>query len=196
MVQVPGSEGGSPVTIEELCKRSHDTAVAKGWHKEPRSLGEVIALFHSEVSEALECWRDPNRKLDEIWHADGKPEGFVIELVDLLIRIGDTVIGMELPVVKYLRESRIVELGSVLGEGGNGVNKSSIPDWLSMIHRHLSQAFSMGSGRPDSVAFFLAKAMEEVGSLCRHHGLDLEKALLLKMDYNDLRSYRHGGKRA
>lgn len=182
------------MTIEELCKRSYDTAVTKGWHKEPRSLGEVIALFHSEVSEALECWRDPIHKLDEIWHVDGKPEGFVIELADLLIRIGDTNVDMGLSVSEFMRDPRIIGLGSVLG--GNGVDKSSIPDWLSLIHRHLSHAFEMGSGHLDDVAFFLAETMEEVGSLCRHHGLDLEKALLLKMDHNDLRPYRHGGKRA
>jgi len=44
---------GEPMTIEELCKRSHDIAVSKGWHEQERSFGEVVALFHSEVSEAL-----------------------------------------------------------------------------------------------------------------------------------------------
>ena len=32
--------------------------VAKGWHDQPRSFGDEIALLHSEVSEAFEAWRD------------------------------------------------------------------------------------------------------------------------------------------
>jgi hypothetical protein len=45
------------MTVAEMCQRAHTTAFAKGWHEEPRSLGEAIALMHSEVSEDLECWR-------------------------------------------------------------------------------------------------------------------------------------------
>ena len=87
------------MTIEELCRRSYDIAVSKGWHEQKRSLGEAIALFHSEVSEALECFRNPSHQPGDIWHSEGgKPEGMVFELADLLIRIGDTAEDMEIPV--------------------------------------------------------------------------------------------------
>ena len=181
------------MTIEELCRRSYDTAVAKGWHEEPRSLGEAIALFHSEVSEALECWRDPIHKLDEIWHVDGKPEGFVIELADLLIRIADTAEDMKL----HFSCTPI----SMLGEGyekfrirSNGSVMTAIPEMLSLLHSCLSKAFDCAC--LGNSAFYLEDTMRVVGAICRHHGLDLEKALLLKMDYNDLRPHRHGGTRA
>ena len=55
------------MTIEELCERSYKTAVDKGWHQEPHSFGEVTALFHSEVSEALEAVRkDPDHIGEEL----------------------------------------------------------------------------------------------------------------------------------
>jgi hypothetical protein len=41
----------------------------------------------------------------------------------------------------------------------------------------------------------LAKAIVTVGTICRLNGLDLEASLIKKMDHNDTRPHRHGGKR-
>ena len=40
--------------IKELIIKSHDIAKSKGWWDEERSIPELIALMHSELSEALE----------------------------------------------------------------------------------------------------------------------------------------------
>ncbi len=78
------------MTIDELVFESHQTAVDKGWWDEKRNLGELIALMHSELSEALEEYRKKN---EEDWHLQydekGKPVGFVVELADVVIRIAD-----------------------------------------------------------------------------------------------------------
>lgn len=61
---------------------------------------EKLALMHSELSEALEAYREKGTDetggwLDSITEK-GKPEGFIPELVDVLIRIGDLVGAMHM----------------------------------------------------------------------------------------------------
>jgi len=46
------------MTIETLVGESNQTAKSKGWWDDPdRNIGEILALIHSEVSEALEVYR-------------------------------------------------------------------------------------------------------------------------------------------
>ncbi|WP_051459471.1 nucleoside triphosphate pyrophosphohydrolase family protein [Paenibacillus zanthoxyli] len=91
--------------ITELVKAAHDNAVAKGWWDEDRSFGEIIALIHSEASEALEDYRKGNhprnvwydRRLPEgglqtvleMKHDTDKPCGIPSELADIVIRVFD-----------------------------------------------------------------------------------------------------------
>ena len=43
--------------LNTWAKRIHENAVAHGWWEKERSFAEVVSLFHSEVSEALEEYR-------------------------------------------------------------------------------------------------------------------------------------------
>ena len=76
------------MTLNDLAQRLRTNAVNKGFWENDRNFGEMLALIHSEVSEALEEHR-PEKPAIYI-NANGKPEGWQVELVDALIRILDT----------------------------------------------------------------------------------------------------------
>lgn len=65
-------------SISEFIKQCHLVARDKGWWVEERNEGELIALMHSELSEALEAMRN-----------HGKKEDIAEELADCCIRIFD-----------------------------------------------------------------------------------------------------------
>lgn len=69
-----------------LQKEVHETAKSKGWWEEDRNKGELIALMHSELSEALEALRK-----GEDFRDDKIPNflGVEAELADVVIRIMD-----------------------------------------------------------------------------------------------------------
>lgn len=74
-------------TIAALANRAYTTACNKGWRDIPRTPGDGFALIHSEVSEALEAYRN-NGFVG--WTGDGgKPEGVLAELADVVIRVFD-----------------------------------------------------------------------------------------------------------
>lgn len=72
---------------EELCAEAAELHVAKQWPD--RTVGEDIALMHSELSEALEEHRKGRDVHETYYNPDkpDKPEGIPSELADVVIRI-------------------------------------------------------------------------------------------------------------
>lgn len=92
--------------INQLCKDAYETAKSKGWHDEPRETGTLLALIHSEVSEALEA----DRK--------GDAENFAEELADVCIRIFDLCGSKEINLEKAIQEKMERNKGRSYKHGG------------------------------------------------------------------------------
>jgi len=77
--------------IKNLIRECHKIAKTKGWWRDVRNDGELIALMHSELSEALEAMRN-----------HGKKEELAEELADCCIRIFDYCGAREIDLEKAL----------------------------------------------------------------------------------------------
>ena len=76
-------------TISELQVEVHENAKAHGWWETPPTPIELLMLIVSELSEALEELRHGSKVTEVYFANDGKPEGFLIELADVVLRIMD-----------------------------------------------------------------------------------------------------------
>ena len=93
------------MNIDELVKESYETAKSKGWHDgPPGDVAVKLCLIHSEVSEALEQYRDGHPLDHTYYDCNGKPEGFMSEIADVVIRIADLCGRYDLDLEAALKE--------------------------------------------------------------------------------------------
>lgn len=85
-------------TLDEMQAEVYANNLAHGWFEEDRSVGDDVALLHTEVSEMFEAYRvtglsDATVELEHTapnWGKVAKPEGFGSEVADVFIRLLDT----------------------------------------------------------------------------------------------------------
>ena len=71
--------------ISEIQEKVHKTAVEHGWWERPRPVGEVLMLMVTELSEAMEAYREGNPASEKIPGYSKLEE----ELADVIIRVLD-----------------------------------------------------------------------------------------------------------
>ena len=170
------------MNLSELQKEAHAVAVAHGWWDHERTFGDLIALVHSELSEALEAYREHPHPLPPYDRSftleklpNGKPVGVASELADVVIRVAD--------MAEYYE-------GTLTAEGG-APEQASFGDWIALAHYWLSQAYGEV---PRYRATNLNNCLVVIYRMAEHYCIDLDAAIEAKMEYNRTRSYRHGGK--
>jgi NTP pyrophosphatase (non-canonical NTP hydrolase) len=78
--------------LNDFCYLSHGCSRHAGWWDDERNFGELIALIHSEISEAMEG----GRKDDMDGHLPDY-SAVAVELADAVIRIGDLAGALGIP---------------------------------------------------------------------------------------------------
>ena len=212
------------MNVNEFAKEVHANAVSHGWWDDPRPNGEVLALIHSEWSEALEEAR-AGRPM--IWYAcadeteahaenceyippnvcitDGpcaykerKPEGIGVELADGCIRILDFLVHVECGL-----NADNNDLEKLCEGVPNAERHLTLSECVARLHWHVSIAYSLpadsakGMSRDKIVHTKVAHLYMALAVACvwiNENGGDAEKIMLEKHAYNKTRPYKHGKK--
>ena len=76
-------------SLNEISKEVYENSKKHGFWETKRDFGEIIALMHTELSEAFEEYRN-GKDLNETYYEEcNKPCGIPSEFADVIIRICD-----------------------------------------------------------------------------------------------------------
>jgi hypothetical protein len=181
----PGPVG--PLDLAQMQTEVHALARAKGWY-EDRDLSDpdvresMLALIHSEVSEALECVRRGQLTTAYANSAGAtfsrdmgagsytKPVGLPIELADIVIRV-----------LVYCAAFGFKVRNVFLPSSGRRPSATRAGAWFSEMHDHVCKCD-------------MSLLVSDVYRMASCYRIDLNEAIRLKHSYNATRPHRHGGK--
>lgn len=171
--------------MAKAVERSFTTACSKGWHdgehlpmRDRTNIAAKLALVGSEVTEAYHAWLAADMQVTD---------DVLLELADVCIRCFDLLGAMGCDPSK--RTPRIVVHGM-----------EPAPFNVHLLDVHATVSATLEYLRKKEFEFPADTESSIVGialyviSLVQLVGHDLIPVIERKMDYNDLRSYRHGGK--
>lgn len=199
------------LTVAAMTAEIRENNIAKGWRSAAggpggNTLGDYIALLHTEVAEAVEAYRDhrladatgpdtPVYATDEDsmgnypqqgWQP-GKPEGVGSEFADILIRLLDTsdVFSFEVSDPDF-ELGDIADLYPMLSDPGLP-ELVTFADDMAWLHRRIDQVWTDATIAP-------AWALRALVTVARKYGIDMDREYARKIAYNRSRAFRHGGR--
>jgi hypothetical protein len=168
----------------DAVETSFHTACRNGWHdrehlplRSRTDIAAKLALISSEVTEAYHAWLDANREITD---------DVLLELADVCIRSYDLLGALDARMTKY----PAIDV--------HPVDDDDFPTHLLDMYSAISEALEYMRKKeylfPDvTESAILGVALFTV-SVAHHYGHDLLPFITRKMEYNALRTYRHGGK--
>lgn len=204
------------MNIMDMVNNVHENAVNHGWWETERPMAETLSLIISEWSEALEEYR-AGRPM--VWHAckndarnedvipceqcpdchfkkyeckaiDPKPEGIAVELIDGVIRIFDLIGAMK---VRVRSDVTIATIPQQFNKSFRSkIAAYSVPELCFALSSATCKA---NDTNRECATSALMSAVAYVVIWLGENGVDVEKTLMDKHEYNKNRPYRHGGKK-
>ncbi len=173
-------------TISDWCRDVHDIAATKGWWPAARSEEQcetnhklaLIALRHLELSQDLEDVRAgrPRRR-----RCRSRRSAATARMA-LAHRLSDA------------DKEHLAKLALIHSEVSEAVE--AVLERRLDIEGGTPQGSSKVISKPEGAVVELADVVIRIMDWCARWGLNLEKAMTLKVAYNSQRRHRHGGKLA
>ncbi len=210
-------EACNEIPWNDLKVAIHQNAVEHGWWEKDRSIAGILALIHSEISEALEKYRDGKQMvycessskgcetaqtipLGDIEtpcvfcsSPDQKPEGIAVELADVLIRILDYCGYMGYDVVSDIHaaeDSAICEIKNWF------TDTNRFDEYINLLHDDICfvSNFSKVEYAEKYIGIGFGQTIIHVVAWLCDHEINVHQVILMKHEYNKTRPYRHGNK--
>lgn len=190
--------------LSELIKQSHELAVEKGWW-ESLDVDEKLLMIHSEISEAVECYRNGEMGLTY----DKCPISDILCGKRVPTCVHTFWIRDAVPATAHTKTTHRKPLGfpseiadvaircaDLLGHLGEPAWHAELPrrhytpptiiTALMTLHRLAVKG---------DAANTLEVCIDHCYAIARLVGFELDDAIRIKHEYNRTRSHRHGGKR-